>query len=252
MLLFIHQHGDDTVYLLLYIDDMMLTLSSVALLQRMIITLQHEFAMKDLRPLHHFLGSWDHHRAAALRPLPPPAPVLSLHPELAGMSAYKAFTMPVDTQAKLFEDDGPSVVDVMTYWSLTGALQYLTFSRPNIVYVVQQVCLHMHTPQEPHLTTLKRILRYLCGSIDYGLLLRPSPTSELVVYTDADWVGCPSCVDPYSVTPCFWAPPSSPGSRRDNMSSPSTPALSLSTALWATTWPRPSSTASFYRSYIAP
>jgi hypothetical protein len=49
----------------------------------------------------------------------------------------------------------------------------------------------MHTPREPHLTALKRILRYLRGSIDYGLLLRPSPMSELVVYTDADWASCP-------------------------------------------------------------
>ena len=49
----------------------------------------------------------------------------------------------------------------------------------------------MHTPREPHLTALKRILRYLRGSLDFGLLLRPSSTSELVVYTDADWVGCP-------------------------------------------------------------
>jgi hypothetical protein len=79
----------------------------------------------------------------------------------------------------------------MSYRSLTGALQYLTFSRPDIAYAVQQVCLHMHTPWEPHLTALKRILRYLRGSLDYGLLLRPSPTSELVVYTDADWAGCP-------------------------------------------------------------
>jgi hypothetical protein len=55
----------------------------------------------------------------------------------------------------------------------------------------QPVCLHMHTPREPHLTALKRILRYLHGSLDYGLLLRSSPTSELVVYTDADWVGYP-------------------------------------------------------------
>jgi hypothetical protein len=59
----------------------------------------------------------------------------------------------------------------MSYQSLTGALQYLTFSRPDITYVVQQVCLHMHTLQEPHLTALKRILRYLHGSLNYGLLL---------------------------------------------------------------------------------
>jgi hypothetical protein len=81
---------------------------------------------------------------------------------------------------------GPPVAEATSYRSLTNVLQYLTFSRPDIAYVVQQVCLHMHTPQEPHLTTLKRILRYLRGSLDYGLLLRPSSMSKLVVYTDAD------------------------------------------------------------------
>jgi hypothetical protein len=49
----------------------------------------------------------------------------------------------------------------------------------------------MHTLREPHLTALKWILHYLRGSLDYKLLLQPSPTSELVVYTDTDWVGCP-------------------------------------------------------------
>jgi hypothetical protein len=107
------------------------------------------------------------------------------------MSDCKPCSTPVDTQAKLSEDDGPLVTDVTSYRSLTDALQYLTFSRPDITYAVQQVCLHMHTPQEPHLTALKRILCYLCGSLDYGLLLRPSPMSELVVYTDADWACCP-------------------------------------------------------------
>jgi hypothetical protein len=98
----------------------------------------------------------------------------------------KPCSTPVDTQAKLSEDDEPPVADATSYRSLTSALQYLTFSRPDIAYAVQQVCLHMHTPQEPHLTALKRTLCYLHDSIDYDLLLRPSPPSELVVYTDAD------------------------------------------------------------------
>jgi hypothetical protein len=107
------------------------------------------------------------------------------------MSDCKPCSTPVDTQAKLSKDDGPPVTDMTSYRSLTNALQYLTFSRPDIAYAVQQVCLHMHTLREPHLTALKRILRYLRDSLDYGLLLRPSPTLELVVYTDADWAGCP-------------------------------------------------------------
>jgi hypothetical protein len=69
-------------------------------------------------------------------------------------------------------------------------LQYLTFTRPDIAYAIQQICLHMHDPREPHLTAM-RILRYLQWTPDYGLLLRRSSYSDLVVYTDADWAGCP-------------------------------------------------------------
>jgi hypothetical protein len=49
----------------------------------------------------------------------------------------------------------------------------------------------MHDPREPHLTALKRILRYLRGTLDFGLLLRRSSATELRVYTDADWAGSP-------------------------------------------------------------
>jgi hypothetical protein len=56
---------------------------------------------------------------------------------------------------------------------------------------MQQICLHMHDPWEPHLTTMKRILRYLQGTPDYGLLLHRLSGSDLVVYTDADWAGYP-------------------------------------------------------------
>jgi hypothetical protein len=90
----------------------------------------------------------------------------------------------------LSEAEGSLVADPTAYRSLAGALQYLTFIRPDITYAVQQVCLHMHDPQEPHLTALKRLLRYLRGTVDYGLLLHRSPSTELVVYTDADWAGC--------------------------------------------------------------
>jgi hypothetical protein len=55
MSMFIHRHGDDIVYLLLYGDDIVLTASSGALLQRTMVALQREFAMKNLGPLHHFL-----------------------------------------------------------------------------------------------------------------------------------------------------------------------------------------------------
>jgi hypothetical protein len=100
--------------------------STVDLLQCTIIAIQREFAMKDLGPLHHFLaitverrpqGLFLHQRRYAIDIL-----------ERAGMSDCKPCSTPVDTQAKLSEDDVPPGADAMAYRSLTGALQYLTFS----------------------------------------------------------------------------------------------------------------------------
>jgi hypothetical protein len=54
--LFVYRHGIDTTYLLLYVDDIVLTASSPKLLQCITTTLQQQFVMKDLGPLHHFLG----------------------------------------------------------------------------------------------------------------------------------------------------------------------------------------------------
>jgi len=107
------------------------------------------------------------------------------------MTDCKPCSTPVDTQAKLSADMGDLVADRTAYRSLAGALQYLTFNRPDLTYAVQQVCLHMHDPRESHLAALKRLLRYVRGTVDYGLVLHRSPSAELVVYTDADWAGCP-------------------------------------------------------------
>ena len=72
-----------------------------------------------------------------------------------------------------------------------GALQYLTLTRPDIQYAVQQVCLHMHAPRDTHWALVKRILRYIRGTTAMGLTLTASPDTSLVAYSDADWAGCP-------------------------------------------------------------
>nr|GEU95449.1 ribonuclease H-like domain-containing protein [Tanacetum cinerariifolium] len=71
-------------------------------------------------------------------------------------------------------------------------LQYLTFTRPDLSYAVQHICLYMHDPRERHFAALKRILWYVRGTVDFGLQLYASATTSLVGYTDADWAGCPS------------------------------------------------------------
>jgi hypothetical protein len=142
--LFIFHRDSDTVYLLLYADDIILTASSTELLRRTIFTLQREFAMKDLGPLHHFLG-------ITVERCPDG---LFLHQRTYTLDIVKRTVMtdcnpcttPVDLQAKLADNSGPPVMDTSQFWSIVGALQYLTFTRPDIAYAVQQICLHMHDP----------------------------------------------------------------------------------------------------------
>jgi hypothetical protein len=112
--------------------------------------------MKDLRPLHHFLGITVEHRSDGLF-LHHRTYMLDIL-KCAVMADCKLCMTPVDLQTKLVGDSGPPVEDASQFWSIAGALQYLTFTRPDITYAVQQICLHMHDPQEPHLMTMKRIL----------------------------------------------------------------------------------------------
>ncbi|GKA57250.1 ribonuclease H-like domain-containing protein [Tanacetum coccineum] len=98
---------------------------------------------------------------------------------------------PVDTESKL-GDDGDPDSDLTFYWSLASSLQYLTCTCPGISYAVQQVCLYMHDPREPYFSVLKRILRYVRGTLDHGLQLFSSSDTSLVAYLDANWAGCPT------------------------------------------------------------
>nr|GEU91510.1 ribonuclease H-like domain-containing protein [Tanacetum cinerariifolium] len=97
----------------------------------------------------------------------------------------------IDTESKLGSDGDP-VSDPTHYRSLVGSLQYLTFTRSDISYAVHQVCLYIHDPREPHFSALNKILRYVRGTLDYGLQLFSSSTTDLVPYSNADWAGCPT------------------------------------------------------------
>ena len=118
--------------------------------------------MTDMGPLHHFLGLSVKRRADSLF-LSQRQYMLDIL-DRAGMSGCKPCSTPVDTHAKP-SADGVSVADPTQFRSIAGALQYLAFTRPDIAYAVQQICLHMHDPKEPHLAAMKRILRYVQGTL---------------------------------------------------------------------------------------
>jgi histone deacetylase 1/2 len=171
---------------LLYIDDIILTASSTRLLDQITASLRSEFAMTDMGSLHYFLGiavtrdSSSMHLSQAKYA----AEIL----DNTDMTACKSATTPIDTSPKLSASAGPPMADPTEYRSLAVALWYLTFMRPDIAYAVQQVCLHMHDPREQHLVAIKRILRYVKGTLSHGLQLHSSSPASMVTYTD--WAGC--------------------------------------------------------------
>ena len=187
--LFVYKEGAATAYLLLYVDDIILTASSTDLLRRLTGLLHSEFAMTDLGDLHHFLGISVTRSSDGLFLSQRQYAVDLL--QRAGMAECHSTSTPVDTRAKLSATDGAPVADATQYRSLAGALQYLTLTRPDLAYAVQQVCLFMHDPREPHLALLKRILRYVKGTLSTGLHIGAGPVSSLTAYSDADWAGCP-------------------------------------------------------------
>ncbi|GKC61391.1 ribonuclease H-like domain-containing protein [Tanacetum coccineum] len=151
--LFIYKQGSQVAYLLIYVDGIILTASCPALPQQIIGSLNNEFDMTDLGALNYFLGiSVDRTRTFLF--LSQKKYALQLL-ERAHMVTCNPSRTPVDTESKL-GPEGVPVQDPTLYRSLAGGLQYLTFTRPDLSYAVQQICLYMHDPREPHFAALKR------------------------------------------------------------------------------------------------
>jgi hypothetical protein len=132
--LFIYQRGSDLAYILLYVDDIILITSSHELRKFIMTLLTSEFAMKDLGPLSYFLGiAVTRHAGRLFLSQSTYAGEIIAR---AGMASCKPSATPVDTKQKLSTSAGTPYDDPTLYRSLAGALQYLTFTLPDISYVV--------------------------------------------------------------------------------------------------------------------
>ena len=107
------------------------------------------------------------------------------------MTNCKPSSTPYSSLFRLTQTQGTPLPNPTHFRSLVGALQYLTFTRPNLNFAVNQVCQFMHSPTNTHLVAAKKILRYLKGTLTHGLLFRLSSLT-LQAYADADWTGNPN------------------------------------------------------------
>jgi histone deacetylase 1/2 len=100
----------------------------------------------------------------------------------------------MQSTCKLSKNGSSALSDPFMYRSVVGALQYATLTRPEISYSVNKVCQFMSHPLDSHWVAVKRILRYLKGTLHHGLLLSPATPSQvpsLHAFCDADWASDP-------------------------------------------------------------
>ncbi|KAM1944452.1 hypothetical protein ACFX15_012668 [Malus domestica] len=103
----------------------------------------------------------------------------------ANMLDCKPTITHVDCKLRL-NTDGEAMHDVSYYQRLVGKLINLTITRPDITYAVSLASQFMQSPTVDHLHIVKRILRYLKGSIGQGIIMRNNKSTTISGYTDAD------------------------------------------------------------------
>ena len=95
----------------------------------------------------------------------------------------------MDSNLKLLADDSSELVDMTHYRQIIGSLMYLTNSRPDICFAVNSLSQYLVQPRWVHLVAAKHVMRYLKGTIDFGLYYDGSHEYRLYGYADAYWAG---------------------------------------------------------------
>nr|XP_016455380.1 PREDICTED: uncharacterized mitochondrial protein AtMg00810-like [Nicotiana tabacum] len=187
--LFIRKRSDHITFILVYVNELIVTGSSSSFILDLIRKLSNAFALKDLGNLHYFLGIEVSHARDGL--------ILCQSKYIrdllarAKMEGAKPIATPMLAGQQLSQHGNTTFHDHSLYRSLVGALQYITITRPDVSYTVNKLCQFMHNPMESHFQAMKILLRYLKGTIHLGLLLRPSSQLHINGFSDADWAGSP-------------------------------------------------------------
>ncbi|XP_071681022.1 uncharacterized mitochondrial protein AtMg00810-like [Lolium perenne] len=188
--LFVLRRKEVTIYLLVYLDDIIVLSSLSSAIPRLISQLWSEFSVKDLGVLHYFLGIEISSPTSGSLVLRQRKYALYLLAQ-AGMLKCTPVTTPMASSERLCSTDGDplSSEEATQYRSIVGGLQYLTVTWPDLSFVVNKVCQYLHEPRTPHWSAVKRVLRYVQYTVDTGLHLRSSSSTLLSAFSDADWAG---------------------------------------------------------------
>ena len=183
--MFLHFGKATTLIVLVYVDDILVTGSSSTQISSLIAKLDSVFALRDLGQLSFFLGIEVSYNEGSMNLSQTKYISDLLH--RTEMFDTKPAKTPGTIRKNLSKFDGDPMADVTHYRSVVRAFQYVTLTRPDISFTVNKTCQFMQQPTTTHWLSVKRILRYLRGTMQNGLLLSPSSNLTIEGFTDADW-----------------------------------------------------------------
>ncbi|KAK1551769.1 hypothetical protein Q3G72_004368 [Acer saccharum] len=199
--LFIKRDNDELFIAQIYVDDIVFGSTNNTKVQQFVDVMSHEFEMSLVGELSYFL-------CLQIRQLDDgifisQAKYAKNLVKKFGLEKAKHCDTPMSTTLKLSKDASGKSVDQTLYRGMIGSLLYLTASRPDISFSVGVCARYQSDPKESYLSSVKRVIRFVNGTSNYGIWYSFDTNPSLVGYSDADWAG--NCDDRKSTSGgCFF------------------------------------------------
>nr|GEW88368.1 retrovirus-related Pol polyprotein from transposon TNT 1-94 [Tanacetum cinerariifolium] len=186
--LFTIRYEEDILFVEIYVDDIIFGSTNPKYTKRFEKLMHSRFEMSLIGKMKFFLGLqiYQSPRGIFINQAKYTLEILHKH----GMDKGQSIETPLATKPKLDADLSRKPVDQTDYRSKIGSLMYLTSIRPDIVQAVCFCVRYQSRPTEKHLKEVKRIFRYLRGTVNMGLWYPKGSSFELIAFSDADHDGC--------------------------------------------------------------
>ncbi|GKA52428.1 retrovirus-related pol polyprotein from transposon TNT 1-94 [Tanacetum coccineum] len=186
--LFTRQAGNDLLMVQIYVDDIIFASTNIAMCNEFANQMTTKFKMLMMRQMSFFLGLQisQNPRGIFINQSKYASEIVKKY----GMLTTDSVDTPLVEKSKLDKDLQGKQVDATLYYGMIGSLMYLTSSRPDLIYAVCLCARYQAKPTEKHLQVVKRIFRYLKGTINIGLWYSKDTGMSLTAYADADHAGC--------------------------------------------------------------
>ncbi|KAH9801517.1 Integrase catalytic domain-containing protein [Citrus sinensis] len=185
--LFVKHKNQDILIVQIYVDDIIFCSTNELLCKDFSSCMSKEFEMSMMGELKYFLGLQIKQNEEGI--FINQAKYVKDLLKRFGYDNGTAKSTPMSTTIKLDNDEKGKELDIKTYRGMIGSLLYLTASRPDIMFCVCLCARFQSYPKESHMLAVKRIFRYLIGTINLGLWYPRGTHINLTCYSDADFAG---------------------------------------------------------------